>query len=355
MGDRPERAQVAPQPPTSARRAPAADDAEDLQAVAGLEEDPSRAGRGRRWAWVWALVGAVAGLVAALALVQQLQRVDVGNVVRTADPGWLGLAVLTSCLPFLGAATAITAFSPVRLRAAPTLAVQVAGNFVNLLGPAGLGGMALNARYLHERGARAAAAVAAVGAVQAVSVADTVLVLVVAVALSRRAPSGVRLLPDEVTLVTVGVLVALACVVVAVPPVRRWVARRVGPPLRQAAATLRAVATQPGRLAVGAVGNLLVTAGFVLVLEASLRAFGASVPLLELAVVLFAGTAVGSVFPVPGGAGTVEAAIAAGLVAVGVDPAAAVLTAVAYRVATLWLWVLPGWVLALMLRRAGHI
>ena len=77
-----------------------------------------------------------------------------------------------------------------------------------------------------------------------------------------------------------------------------------------------AVLPRPARLAAGVAGSCLVTGGFLAALAASLHAYGASVPLLELAVVLFAGTAVGSVFPTPGGAGAIETAIAGGLVAI---------------------------------------
>lgn len=309
----------------------------------------------RRWGLLGALAGVGLGVLALVLVVRQLGSADPVEVLRQASPGWLVLTVLTALVPFAGATTTVAAFSPVPLRRLPTAAVQVAGTFLSLLGPAGLGGMALNVRYLYRRGAPTSAAVAAVVAIQVVSVAVTAAVLGVAVVTSGRMAQGVRLLPDAVTLVTVCSVVVAALAVLAVPRVRAWVVARLREPVGRAVAVLRDLVRRPARLAAGVAGSCLVTGGFLAALAASLHAYGASVPLLELAVVLFAGTAVGSVFPTPGGAGAIETAIAGGLVAVGVDPVPAVLAAVTYRIATLWLWVLPGWVLAVLLRRAGHI
>lgn len=309
----------------------------------------------RRWRVLGAVVGAGLGVLALVLVVRQLGSADPGEVLRQASPGWLAVTAAAAVVPFAGATTTVMAFSPVPLRRVPTAAVQVAGTFLSLFGPAGVGGMALNVRYLYRRGAPTSAAVAAVVAIQAASVAVTAAVLAVAVVTSRRMAEGVRLLPDVVTLVTVVAVVVAALAVLAVPRVRRRVVGHLREPVGRAVAVLRDLARRPARLATGVVGSCLVTGGFLGALAASLHAYDASVPLLELAVVLFAGTAVGSVFPAPGGVGTIEAAIAAGLVAVGVDPVPAVLASVTYRIATLWLWVLPGWLLALLLRRAGHI
>ncbi|GAA2027210.1 lysylphosphatidylglycerol synthase transmembrane domain-containing protein [Pseudokineococcus marinus] len=309
----------------------------------------------RRWRAAGALLGAALGVLALSLVVRQLGSADPLTALRQAHPGWLALTAVAAVVPFAGATATVMAFSPVPLRLRPTAAVQVAGTFLNLLGPAGLGGMALNVRYLYRRGASTPAAVASVLAIQVVSVLVTALVLVAAVLSSGRTASGVRLLPDEVTLLTVLSVVVAALGTLLVPRLRRAVVARLRAPAGRALAVLRDLARHPARLGRGALGSGLVTGGFLAALGLSLRAYGADVPLLELAVVLFAGTAVGSVFPTPGGIGTVEAAIAAGLVAVGVDPVPAVLASVTYRVATLWLWVLPGWLLAVLLRRAGHV
>ncbi|MEJ5944916.1 lysylphosphatidylglycerol synthase transmembrane domain-containing protein [Pseudokineococcus basanitobsidens] len=337
---------------------PTADLTHDPVRRQGVDADPPSAGeavRHRRRRRLGTVVMVLGGAVALALLATELAVADLGRVLSSSSPAWFAVVLGGALLTFVGAATTVVAVSPVTLRPLTALAVQVAGTFVNLLGPAGLGGMALNARHMARRGAGAAAAVAAVVAVQATSLVVTAVVLAGVVLASGRTAEGVRLLPGAVTLVTAGVLVALVGVVLAVRPLRSWVLPRVREPLQGAAAALRGLARAPERLVLALVGSALVTGGFLLALGASVAAYGASVPLLELAVVLFAGTAVGSLFPTPGGVGAVEAAITGGLVAVGVPAEPALLSAVTYRIATLWLWVAPGWVLTLLLRRAGDL
>ena len=72
-----------------------------------------------------------------------------------------------------------------------------------------------------------------------------------------------------------------------------------------------------GKVLVG--GFLLLTASFVLCLDASVRAFGGELSLASVAVVFLAGNALGSAAPTPGGVGAVELALASGLTAVGMD------------------------------------
>ncbi|MEJ5915060.1 lysylphosphatidylglycerol synthase transmembrane domain-containing protein [Pseudokineococcus sp. 1T1Z-3] len=337
----------------AAASAGAAGTGADLRAAAGPRA--ASGPRARRWRQAGTVAMVAGGALALVVLVSELALADLGQALVTASPGWVVAVLGAALLTFVGAATALAAVAPVAVRPLPTLGVQVAGTFVNLLGPAGLGGMALNARYLSRRGAGVARSVAAVLAVQVVSVTVTAVLLLTIGLTSGRTTDGIRLLPGAVTLVTAGVLVAVVGTALLVPALRRWVLARVRRPLTGALSVLRELVRVPERLVVAVLGTTLVTGGFLAALGASVAAYGASLPLLELAVVLFAGTAVGSLFPAPGGAGAVEAAIAGGLLAAGVPAEAAVLAAVTYRVATLWLWVLPGWVLTLLLRRAGHL
>jgi len=60
-------------------------------------------------------------------------------------------------------------------------------------------------------------------------------------------------------------------------------------------------------------------------------------------VVYFAGAIIGSAVPTPGGLGGIEAAMSAGLVAVGVDGGTAVSSVLLYRLATYWLPIPFGW------------
>lgn len=69
--------------------------------------------------------------------------------------------------------------------------------------------------------------------------------------------------------------------------------------------------------------------------------------------VYLAGQAVAQAAPTPGGIGTAEAALIAGLTALGLAAEIAVPAVFLYRFATFWLPILPGWVAIRHLLRIG--
>jgi uncharacterized protein (TIRG00374 family) len=84
-------------------------------------------------------------------------------------------------------------------------------------------------------------------------------------------------------------------------------------------------------------GNLIAQVMLAIILGVCLRAFGQSASLAALILVntfvsLFAGF-----MPVPGGVGVAEAALTAGLIAIGIPDGTAAATAIAYRLATFYL------------------
>ena len=83
--------------------------------------------------------------------------------IGAADWGWVPLVVLFSALTYVGAALGMGGAVPARLRAVPTLLAQVAASFASNLAPAGVGGMALNVRYLQKSGVDAPVAASSVG------------------------------------------------------------------------------------------------------------------------------------------------------------------------------------------------
>jgi uncharacterized protein (TIRG00374 family) len=118
------------------------------------------------------------------------------------------------------------------------------------------------------------------------------------------------------------------------------------------------VLQRPQKLITGIGGILLLTFCFVMCLDASVRAFGdgsASLSIASVAVVFLAGNALGSAAPTPGGVGAVEASLTLGLIAVGLPKEVAAPAVLLYRLLTLWLPVLPGWLAFNHLSRRGSL
>jgi uncharacterized membrane protein YbhN (UPF0104 family) len=301
------------------------------------------------------VVSAVALTVAAYVLVSQVAGLDLAAVVRQADGRWLLVAALFAALRYVGAALGLIGFVAERLPFLRTVWVQVAASFMGLVAPAGVGGAALNVRFLQRTGVPAAAAVASVALWQAGTFATTVIVLVVLNIVSGANQTELLSVPPE-AVIALGVVCVIAAVVAAIPVGRRFVAARLGPYIGQVKPRIGSVLTRPGRLLTGLAGTLLQTVATVLVMGASIDAFGQSVSWVLVAVIVLAGTALGSAAPTPGGLGAVEAVLVAGLTAAaGLDTAVAVSSVLLFRLLTFWLPVVPGWLAFTMLQRRNAL
>jgi uncharacterized membrane protein YbhN (UPF0104 family) len=149
--------------------------------------------------------------------------------------------------------------------------------------------------------------------------------------------------PPPILVVAIPVVVILLLGLLAVPPVRAFLTSRIIPPIKAAIPQVLAVFQTPAKLAQLIGGALILDASFVAALVCATRAFGADAPIPATAVVYFAGAIIGSAVPTPGGLGGIEAALSAGLIAIGVDSGTAVSSVLLYRLATYWLPIPFGW------------
>lgn len=173
--------------------------------------------------------------------------------------------------------------------------------------------------------------------------------------LSGASGSHLTLLPSgTVLIIGVGALL-VAALIALTPPARRVLRPRLEPLIRRVIPQLIASDSNPRRLAAAVTGVLLLNTGYVLALDASLRAFHVLVPITVLVVVYLAASTLGSAAPIPGGLGAVEAALVAGLTATGVPLAVAITAVLVFRTATFWLPAPLGWGAFVALQHAGRI
>ena len=317
-----------------------------LAAVPGGEVTPVRLERIR----LRTLVTIVATMAAAYLLAGELAKSSLKTVLHRADWRWALVALLLEAATFLGATMSLQGFVADRLPFVRTLLAQLAGSFVKLVTPAAVGGAALNIRYLQRRKIPAAVAATSVGVWQAVSFALHITLLTVFLAITGTEHEHDLKPPSWSYFVLAGLAVA-AVVVFGVPAGRRLLRARVAPLLGQVLPRLLEVAQQPRKLLRGIGGALLVSAGYILCLAACVQAFHRPVPIASIAVVYLTGSALGSLFPTPGGLGAVEFALTAGLTAAGLPGAAAGSAVLLFRLITFWLPVPAGWVALSYLER----
>ena len=139
------------------------------------------------------------------------------------------------------------------------------------------------------------------------------------------------------------IVVLLFLALLAVPRARRLITNRIVPRIKTVVPQVLSVLQHPRKLAQLLIGALLLDVSFVAALVCATRAFGATQPVAAIAVVYFAGAIIGSAVPTPGGLGGIEAAMSAGLIAIGVDGGTAVSSVLLYRLATYWLPIPFGW------------
>ena len=276
------------------------------------------------------------------------------DALRGAQWTWLLAVAGISALTYLMAAVALIGAAGQRLALGRTWAVQLAVAFTNRLAPAGLGGMATNVRYLEATGTPRSAAVAAISLDAVAGFLVHAIGLAAIVPLLHSGGAGLHFsgpdLPDRWRLLLAAIAVLVAAGIV------RWgraLRRHIGPPLRTAGSALVITMRRPSSAAALFLGSAGVTAGYALALVATCRAFGIGLGITTIIAVYLGAAAIGSVAPVPGGLGALEAALAAGLVAAGARTGPAIAAVLTYRLVTYWLPVVPGFVSYRLLRRRG--
>lgn len=301
------------------------------------------------------VLSVVGGAVAAYLLATQLSQVSIGSVFRDANPGWFAVALCGSAVTYVGSAVALHAIVSTALPLVRTALVQLAASFVSLVTPPMVGHVGLNIRYLHKAGVPTALAASEVAIKETATVAITVPLLLVCGWISGTSGSRLSLAPSGTVLVVVAVACGLLAAFTLVPRTRRFLWDRTKPLIHDTLPQLIKTLSSPRRLAQALAGVLILNGGYVLALDASLRAFSAHLALPTLAVVYLIASTIGSAAPTPGGLGAVESALVAGLVGSAVPFAQAVTAVLAFRVATFWLPAALGWVAFVMLQRRDRI
>jgi glycosyltransferase 2 family protein len=278
------------------------------------------------------------------------------RAVQSADWAWLPLILAFSVLTYLASAVALTGAVLPRIRFWPTVLAQGASSFVNRVSPANVGGMALNARYLQKSGVDTSSGVAAVGVNSlAGALVHLVLLVVFFAAAGRGLSKAFKLPPGSKLLAILAIVAAVAGIVLATRPGRRFAAGKLVPGLRSAAASLRRVAQNPAKMTMLLGGSAVITLAYVGALAASVQAFGGGPGIVVIGAVYLGASAIAAAAPTPGGLGALEAALVAGLNGVGVAAGPAVSAVLLYRLATYWLPIAPGWLSWRTLLRREYI
>ncbi|CAM5371465.1 YbhN family protein [Streptomyces chartreusis] len=301
--------------------------------------------RSRRLYWHTALTLAVLVTVALLAR-RHWPVLETGAVrLAVADQGWLLVAAAATVLTWPCSALAQQGAVPRRLPPGPLVAGQFAASAANQVLPAGLGGAAVNLRFLIRRGIAlgdAATAVAVKGT--AGGIARGVLIAV----LFAASPGVLHLPPVNGEFVAAVSAAAALAVMVLAGPLRPRCRRA----LTAVRAYIGAVHARPGRAAALWGGSLAFVVLHCAVLIAVTRAVAMPLAPARVALLYLAASSAAALLPTPGGLGSLDAVLAFALTTTGATATAATSAVLGYRLLTVWLPLIPGLgVLALLVRR----
>jgi uncharacterized membrane protein YbhN (UPF0104 family)/tRNA A-37 threonylcarbamoyl transferase component Bud32 len=295
---------------------------------------------------------------AAYLLISKLAKIGFGTIydeLRSSDLVWVAVALILAQLTYISQAIALRGAVTTPLPLGPCVALQSAIKFVNLTVPSAAGAIALSVRFLQKLGVPTGAAVAS-GAIDGLS--DTLVQILLVVALlpfvnlhldtkqlSGALPSG------TFVAVIFAVLVVGVGVVMAVPALRR----KVVPEVRAAFRSLREVARSGYKVAELFGGTIATEVVFALTLAAACRAYGIHLGLAQVLLVNVLASSLAGLVPVPGGIGAAEAALAGGLVAMGVPESIAFAAALTHRLCTYYTPPIWGYFSLRWLRHTGHV
>jgi uncharacterized membrane protein YbhN (UPF0104 family) len=215
-------------------------------------------------------------------------------------------------------------------------------SFISLAVPADAGAIAMSIRYQQKLGVPIAAAAAQGPLLTVFSKGFDVILLIVSAKFIGEALDTDSLdLGKVVRLVVLVVIAAIVAtvIVLAVPRLRA----RMLPHLSAGFGAVKGSLTDPERLMKIVAGTLTQKILFALTLAASVAAYGESLPFGEAIFVNCAVSLFIGLVPVPGGIGVAEAALTAGLIAVGVPDAVAIAAAITHRIVTAYLPPVFGW------------
>ena len=290
------------------------------------------------------LLMALGSLLAVGALLSQVgSPAQIWDTLKHAQWVWVVVAFALAVGNNVAYAVAYLGTISMRLPFWRTVEMQTAVRFSNLAVP-GVGGAAVQIRYLQKHGADIASAVTAGGFLSGFSAIVVQLgIFVLALVL---APNSIDLgkidTADAIQVLLIVILVVIGAVglILGIPKIRRAVL----PPLHQAGSTLWAAIRSPRQLLLLLGGNAAATFVTSFVLLSCLEAYGTQLSLWTLLVVNIAVGTIASLVPIPGGPTAVGAiGISGALVTLGVPNEKAVAAVLTYQVVNTFLPAVPGW------------
>jgi undecaprenyl-diphosphatase len=272
-----------------------------------------------------------------LLLRQAGQLSDIAEVLKHARVDWVIIGLVATALSYATASLTQYAagswqgsFSRIHL-------LQWAGNFINRFLPLNIGSTALMARHYQKQGRRPAEALTVATLPTLIGYAKNIIPILF---LSPFTIAHI-LKRHPLALPPLWLLPIVVIILVAAFLIGRKFKKRIRQFLTEARGGLASV-KDPWQLTVLLSGSVAYTLLASAALLAAIQAVGASLPLSDIFTLYVLSMFAGSALPTPGGIGSTEAALVAGLTSLGIGISTAVSITLLFRLMTFWAPLIPG-------------
>jgi glycosyltransferase 2 family protein len=296
---------------------------------------------------IWAIIGVLSDIAGSL------------DVIKGAAWGWVVLAFVFAQLPIASNALALVGAVTGQLPFGRSLALETSNEFTQFVG-GDVAAFAVRVRFFQRQGYDPATALSSGAIASIASWAAKGLLFVVSIGFatgSFEAPASRGAHHTAIWIVVAVVLAAgiATALITAVPRLRRLASARIRPQLVHIWTDVKAIATEPRKIAYVISGSVLSQLFVALALGAALHAVGEHASIATLLVVITAAAIVGGAVPVPGGAGVIEAGLIAGLTSAGIPQDQAVAAVFIQRLCAAYLPPIWGWVTLTWMRRHEYV
>lgn len=273
-------------------------------------------------------------LVAIAVILRTTDFAEFGRAFTSANPWWMLATFAFGTITWIGAAIPRFVFAPIKVKFGRVLLTQVASSFAGVVAPSGLGSLAVCVRFFQLQGAPLQVAVSAMMLVELTEFIAAAIMVIAALVALRVSPE-IDIDWPTIGWVIIGIVLTLAFLT-AIPKLRKWSFAQIKEVWHDFYPRLKSTLQKPKQLAIALAGSLLQTLGFAAALYAGLATFGWRIGFLPVAAAFLIANSIGSMLPVPGGVGTVEASLTAALTLLGVPAAIALSAALTYRLLTFY-------------------
>jgi uncharacterized protein (TIRG00374 family) len=264
------------------------------------------------------------------------------QAIKNAEISFIALSLVFSLLTYFVATMVYKTIAVVRIPLPRTLLIQFSSSFTNRLMPASTGGLATFARYLYIQGHSKAQAGALIVVNNLLGLLGLVITIFTVSAMTSTPITGIfNFKVSNITIISFLIISIVTVVLIgAVPGMRHKIIKNINKINKD----IKVVAGRPARLLVALLWSILITILYAGTLFVVIHALGIQATFLQALIVMTIGLVSASITPTPGGLGGAEAGLTIALATIGIGPEIGLGIALAYRLVTYWIPIIPGFI-----------